>query len=164
MTRADDAYAEIYRGYAPAVFRRARRLMGSDADAQDVTHDVFLSLFERPAQYAGRSSLATFLYSATTHACLARIRKARNRQRLLETHARDAATAGGGPQPSELLELHDVLRRMPDKLARVVVYACVDQLSHAEIGALVGCSRRNVANLLEKASEWGVPKVELSCC
>ena len=164
MRQHDDTYDEIYRRYAPAVFRRARRLLGAEADAQDVTHDVFLSLFERPAQYAGRSSLATFLYSATTHACLSRIRNAKNRRRLLEAHARAATESDTALQLSKLIELHDVLRRMPDKLARVVIYACVDQLSHAEIGTLVGCSRRHVTNLLEKATEWGAPKVELSCC
>lgn len=164
MTQPGDTHDEIYRRYAPAVFRRARRLLGADADAQDVTHDVFLSLFERPSQFAGRSSLATFLYSATTHACLSRIRNAKNRERLLAAHASAAPESHDTLALSKLLELHDVLRRMPDKLARVVVYACVDQLSHAEIAALVGCSRRHVANLLDKAAEWGAPKVELSCC
>jgi RNA polymerase sigma-70 factor (ECF subfamily) len=157
----DDALAEIYRRHAAAVFRRARRLMGSDADAQDVVHDVFLSLFERPEQFGGRSALTTFLYSATTHACLSRIRQVKNRQRLLETHLpAQHATA----EPQALADLHDALRKMPEMLARVAVYTWFDELSHAEIAALVGCSRRHVANLLERIEAWAREQEELSCC
>lgn len=163
MAANDDALAEIYRRHAAAVFRRARRLMGSDADAQDIVHDVFLSLFERPEQFGGRSALTTFLYSATTHACLARIRQVKNRQRLLD---RLAPTTGATTEPQvlPLADLHDALRKMPELLARVAVYAWLDELSHAEIAVLVGCSRRHVANLLERVEAWAREQEELSCC
>ena len=161
MAAHEDALDEIYRRHAAAVFRRARRLMGSDADAQDVVHDVFLSLFERPEQFGARSALTTFLYSATTHACLARIRQVKNRQRLLESHAPESRAA---EQPEALTDLHDALRKMPELLARVAVYAWFDELSHAEIAALVGCSRRHVANLLERIEAWAREQEELSCC
>lgn len=163
MAANDDALDETYRRHAAAVFRRARRLMGSDADAQDVVQDVFLSLFERPEQFGGRSAITTFLYGATTHACLARIRQVKNRQRLLDHHAQ---AHGTGPEPEVLAlsQLHDTLRKMPELLARVAVYAWFDELSHAEIATLVGCSRRHVANLLERIELWAREQEELSCC
>ncbi len=164
MAPTDDLIDRIYRRHAAAVFRRARRLMASDADAQDVVQDVFLSLFERPDQFEGRSSITTFLYSATTHACLARIRNVKNRQRLLDNHASDAREAARGPELLELSQLHDALRKMPELLARVAVYAWFDELSHADIAALVGCSRRHVANLLERIEAWARQQEELSCC
>jgi RNA polymerase sigma-70 factor, ECF subfamily len=159
----DDALDEIYRRHAAAVFRRARRLMASDADAQDIMQDVFLSLFERPEQFAGRSTLTTFLYRATTNACLARIRNSKNRQRLLENHP-DATATAREPELIALAQLHDALRKMPELLARVAVYAWFDELSHAEIASLVGCSRRHVANLLERIEVWARQQEELSCC
>jgi hypothetical protein len=68
-----------------SVFRRARRLLGNDADAHEVVQDLFVSLFERPEQFSQRSTLTTFLYSATTHACLNRIRNKKRRLQLLAT-------------------------------------------------------------------------------
>jgi RNA polymerase sigma factor (sigma-70 family) len=79
-----DTLDTLYRRHAPSVFRRARRLLGNDADAQEIVQEVFVSLFERPEQYAARSALTTFLYSVTTHACLNRIRNRKTRLRILE--------------------------------------------------------------------------------
>jgi RNA polymerase sigma factor (sigma-70 family) len=87
VTRIDPAFEELYRRHAANAFRRARRLLANDADAHEVMHDVFLSLFERPEQYEGRSTLSTFLFSAVTHACLNRLRNDKTRRRLLEEHA-----------------------------------------------------------------------------
>ncbi|HEY8946885.1 MAG TPA: sigma factor, partial [Polyangiaceae bacterium] len=67
----------VYRRHGAAVYRRALRLLGGDADTHEVVQDVFLNLFENPSQYAGKSALTTFLYSATTHACLNRLRNRR---------------------------------------------------------------------------------------
>jgi RNA polymerase sigma-70 factor (ECF subfamily) len=164
LTLVIDKLDETYRRHAPVVFRRARQLLGNDADAQDVVHDVFVSLLQRPEQYAGRSAITTFLYSATTHACLSRIRNRNNRARLLQEHTTDAAvTAVTQPELQALVDLHEALRRMPEQLARVAVYACIDDLSHAEIAELVGCSRRHVSNLLERVADWGKSQEEYSC-
>lgn len=165
MSFAGPRIEEMYRRYAPGVFRRARKLMANDADAQDVVHDVFLALFERPDQFAGRSAPSTFLYSATTHACLARIRNGKNRDRLLQAYATAADGESNTPPLNAVLDLHSALRRMPERLARIAVYAWFDELTHAEIATLMGCSRRHVANLLEQVAEWSPPSApELSCC
>ena len=150
-----------YRRYAPAVFRRARQLLDSEADAQDVVHDVFLSLFERPEQYEGRSSLTSYLYSVTTHACLARIRNAKNRQRLMQTHAvmSDVTAA----KQLTIAQLQQLLCRMPEQLAQVAIYAYVDELSRDEIAALLPCSRRQVTNLLQRITAWSRSEEERSC-
>lgn len=73
----------MYRRHAASVYRRACTLLGNEADAHEVLQDLFVSLLERPDQFAGGSSLPTFLYSATTHACLNRLRNQKNRARLL---------------------------------------------------------------------------------
>ena len=160
-----DDFDEIYRRHAAMVFRRARRLMASDADAQDVVHDVFLSLFERPGQYAGRSSITTFLYAATTNACLSRIRKAKNRKRLLQARATaHASSAQQPPAQLELIRLHEALSQMPEPLSQVAVYLWFDELSHSEIAGLIGCSRRQVSNLLRRIDAWARSQEEPSWC
>ena len=157
MPDATETLDDVYRRHAPSVFRRARRLLGSDADAHEIVQELFLSLFERPEQYRGQSALTTFMYSATTHACLNRIRNRKTRVRLLDRHARTSGTGEQDPKlgPDELHGLHALLERMPEELARVAVYYCVDDLSHEQIARIVGCSKRHVGNLLERVAEWG---------
>jgi RNA polymerase sigma-70 factor (ECF subfamily) len=145
----------MYRRHAPSVFRRARRLLGSDADAQEIVQDVFLSLFEHPEQYEGRSALTTFLYTATTHAALNRIRDRKNRMRLLTEHT-GSAPMDVDPRmtPEQLSHLHGLLRRMPEPLGIVAIHYYVDDLTHEDIARLLGCSRRHVGNLVERVAEW----------
>jgi RNA polymerase sigma factor (sigma-70 family) len=156
----------LYRSHAPAAFRRARRLLGSDADAHELVHDVFLSLWARPEQYAERSRLSTFLYAAVTNACLKRLRDHKNRVRLSAEHiagGQGLAAIAPGPQADQLSALHSALQRMPEPLVQVAVYYYFDELSHDEISRLLGCSRRHVGDLLERLQQW-VRRQEAASC
>jgi RNA polymerase sigma-70 factor (ECF subfamily) len=140
----------MYRRHAPLVHRRARALLGSDAAALDVVQDLFTSLYERPDQFKGTSALPTFLYSATTHACWTRLRNGRNRLRLIEQEGHASFQSSGAPDPELLAQLRQLLARLEEPLASVLVYYFFDQMTHAEIAELVGCSRRQVGYLLER--------------
>jgi RNA polymerase sigma-70 factor (ECF subfamily) len=144
----------LYRAHAPSVFRRARRLLESDADAHDIVSEVFVSLYERPEQYQGRSTLSTFLYSMTNHACFNRIRVQKQRRRLLDRVAQTAGTSASGLGPERATELRRLLQRLPEPLGHVAVYYYLDELTHEEIAEILGCSRRHVGNLLVRLHAW----------
>jgi RNA polymerase sigma-70 factor (ECF subfamily) len=156
----------LYRRHAPLAFRRARRLLGTDADAYELVHDLFLSLWERPEQYAEKSSMSTFLYAAVTHACLNRIRNQENRVRLVREHFAaqpDALAVAPGLPIEQLAALRSELARMPEPLAQVAVYYYFDDLAHEDIARILGCSRRHVGDLLERLEQW-VRKQERAAC
>jgi RNA polymerase sigma-70 factor (ECF subfamily) len=152
----------LYRQHAPAAFRRARRMLGDDGEAHEIVHDVFVSLLNDPGQHAGRSGLATFLYSAVTHACLNRIRSRRTRERLASERP---LLEGNEPalDPERQLILRSALRELPELLAQVAVYYYMDELTHDEIGRILGCSRRHVGNLLDRLFAHPVQKELRSC-
>lgn len=139
-----------YRRHAPLVHRRARSLLGSDSEALDVVQDLFTSLFERPEQFRGQSSLATFLYSATTRACWTRLRNGRTRARLIAAQAPETASQVAASDAEQLVELRELLARLEQPLAEVAVFYYLDEMSHAEIAEVMGCSRRQVGYLLER--------------
>lgn len=143
-------FEDVYRRHAPRVHRRARALLGSDAAALDLVQDLFTSLYERPAQFGGKSSLSTFLYAATTHACWTRLRDGRNRLRLVQQAGESLPASARAADPEQLIELRQLLARLDEPLASVLVYYFFDQMTHAEIAELVGCSRRQVGYLLER--------------
>jgi RNA polymerase sigma-70 factor (ECF subfamily) len=108
---------------------------------------VFASLLDRPEQFAGRSALMTWLYSATTHRCLNLIRNRRTRIRLVTLRS-EPPRAPANPEDSA--EVRTILARVPEDLASVAIYYYFDQLTHAEIAELIPCSKRQVGNLLER--------------
>jgi len=53
-----------------------------------------------------------------------------------------------------LAAVREVLIRAPTELAQIAVYAYVDEMTHDEIARIVGCSRRQIGNLLERLRAW----------
>jgi RNA polymerase sigma-70 factor (ECF subfamily) len=142
----------LYRKYGHSVLRRARQMLASDADARDILQEVFASLVEKPAQFQARSSPSTFLYSMTTHACLARLRDAKNRLRLLDEHVRPWASDKDPRSPEARAAVQSVLAQLPADEAEAAVYYHLDGMSHAEIAELLACSPRHVGDLLARTA------------
>ena len=163
MTHGLDPRDELYRRHAAGAFRRAQRLLGSAADAEEVVHDVFVALFERPAQQREALNMSAYLYAAITHACLNLIRNRRTRQRLTEEHGRVLPTHDPGLGPELTTRARFLLAALPEKVADVAVYYYVDELSHGDIAEILGCSRRHVGDLLARLSRWAADW-ELSQC
>jgi DNA-directed RNA polymerase specialized sigma24 family protein len=46
--------------------------------------------------------------------------------------------------------IRGVLGALPEGLAAVVIYRFVDEMTHAEIATMIGCSRRHVGDLLAR--------------
>lgn len=140
---------KLYREHAHAVFRRARRLLRDEDDARDVVQDVFLDLFRHPERFEARSSVATYLYAAATHACLNRIRDGKNRSRLVAIES--AGKSPAAPARSEDCALAcEILSALSADDAALAVYLYCDELSHDEIAELCGCSRRHVGDLAKR--------------
>lgn len=148
------ALGALYASHGHVVLRRARALLGDEEEARDVVHEVFASLLARPGQFQGRSAPSTFLYAATTHAALHRLRDRTRRAQLVDLHvAPTQSTARHAPRGESTAILRDLLARVPADLAEVATYAYVDEMSHEEIAEVVGCSRRTVGNLLSRFHE-----------
>jgi RNA polymerase sigma-70 factor, ECF subfamily len=147
------ALDDVYRKYGHSVLRRARALLGNEADANEVLQEVFASLVDRPAQFEGRSSVATWLYSVTTHGCLNRLRNERTRRGILEAHGA-ALEDKTSEDPERHAMLRQLLASLPAPLADVAAYRYLDGMTHDEIAALLDCSRRHVGDLLERMHAW----------
>jgi RNA polymerase sigma factor (sigma-70 family) len=143
----------LYRKYGHSVLRRARQILGSDADANDMLQEIFATLVARPSQFAGRSSPSTFLYAMTTHACLQRLRDRRNRLRLIDEQVRPWISDVDRGSSEARAAVQAVLAQLPDDEASAAVYYHLDGMSHAEIAELMDCSARQVGNLLARVAE-----------
>jgi len=145
------AIAGLYRSHGHVVLRRARTLLGSEADAREVLQEIFTALVRNPDAVRSAGSIVGWLYQATTHHCLNQLRKARTGARVLELHVRPAVAETGGPRGEAAAQVRQLLALLPDDVAAAVVYHHLDGMTHAEVAELLGCSRRQVGYLLERA-------------
>src|SRR5438128_3462732 len=73
--------------YASRVFRVARGITRTDADAEEVVQDVFLTIARKIERFEGRASLSTWIYRVTTDAALIKRRGKRAQLEVsLEEH------------------------------------------------------------------------------
>src|SRR5665213_1734928 len=88
------ALAEVYRRHGGAVYGLARRVLNSTAEAEDVTQEVFLRLWNQPDRFdPARGSLRSYLL-AQSHARAVDVIRSLNARRLREAReARRTASA-----------------------------------------------------------------------
>ena len=152
MTLATSEIERLYRSHGHVVLRRARLLLGNESDAQEALQEVFAALLRTPDSLENKSSPVGFLYQATTHHCLNQLRNRRTGTRLLEGHLAPAINWVSA-NAEALADLRRVLAQLPAEAAQAVVYIHLDGMTHAETAGLLGCSRRQVGYLLERAQQ-----------
>lgn len=140
----------LYRKYGPALLRKAERLLGNRADAEDVVQALFSQLL-----YSGetRGVDLPYLFRATTHRCLNVLRDRSRQAELLaqqEPALRGPVRTRCEDRVIDLDLLTRLMRRLDDKVCAVLVYHFFDDLTQEEVAALAGLSRRTVGKYLQR--------------
>ena len=156
----------IYREYAPRIFSIARRMLGNDADAEDVMQEVLLLVIRKLDTFRGESQLGTWLHRVTVNAALAHRQKRANRQKHeggdvvddLGVAAPGVPVKHWGVSPDEPVlaaEQHEIIEKaikgLPDPFRDVFVLADVEGLPNSEIADMLGLSVPAVKSRLHRA-------------
>ena len=170
---AGDARAleDLMSRYAGPLYRVARGITRSEADAEEVVQDVFLTVVRKGRGFEGRSALASWLYRITTNAALNKRRGRREERETsleehLPTYLDDGHRAGdraflladwSSTPEGELLkgEARDVLKEALDALPRhyraVLVLKDVEERPNEEVASAIGESVASVKSRLHRA-------------
>lgn len=156
---------QVFRDYAPRIFSLARRMLGSDADAEDVTQDVLLQVVRKLDTFRGESAFPTWLHRVTVNAALAHRRKRASRQKHQVSDPLEQYLENGHPgpvrpwsvEPSELAEnretqelIERAIAELPEIYRDVYVLADVEGLPNGEIAELLGLSLPAVKSRLHR--------------
>lgn len=140
------AVGDAYDRYHESVRRFARRLVGDDATAEDMVHEVFLRLPKLIASYRGEAALGSYLISVAVHLSKHHIRAAVRRRRTAENAGIERAhLQQDGASPDRDLER----RQLANLLTRAL-----DELSHDHrttfvLAEVEGKTSREIAAILE---------------
>ena len=150
----DDAYATLVKQQAGRMLAVARRMLGSEEDAQDVVQEAFLSAFKAIDRFEGTSRLSTWLHRIVVNAALMKIRSSKRRpetpiEELLPTFLEDGHLT---VMPAEWKKTaQDVLE---SKETRAMVRGFIDELPELYRNVLLlrdieGLDTKETADLLE---------------
>jgi RNA polymerase sigma factor (sigma-70 family) len=143
---------ELYQRYGPALLRKAARLLGNEADAQDVVQGLFMEMIRR----GDLERDLPYLYRAINNRCLNFLRDNGNRDRLLQKQ--EAALRGPVRTRCDDVVLGvDLVCKLIDRLdepcSEVLIYRYFDDLTQDEIAELSGTTRKTVGARLARIRE-----------
>ena len=153
-----EAWGELYREYAPAIFRFCRRALPTREDAEDATMDIFMKLKDKLVQYDQTRSFTAWLYKVAANHCWDMLRRRKTRQDK-ETEDLEKVPLEH-PDPNQLEKLieqrtSEEVRRALDKLGARARMALVmryySDMSYDEIADALGVRRAFVGVVLLRA-------------
>ena len=142
------------------------RATGDDSVVEDLAQETFMRVFRALPLFEGGSKLSTWICTIAHRVAIDHVRKAaRNREQSLppSEEAQEAVlaryhAAGATPEATVSSEeigrlVHAALRELPDKYRLPLVYAAIDGLDYATIGAMVGVPPATVKTLVFRGKE-----------
>jgi len=165
----ETAFQELFRTFSPRVLQYARRFVGSDAQAEEVTQDVFVQVFRFRHRYRPQSRLSTWVFTIATNLCLNELRRPERRLRVdIWDRRRDTEERREGPQladpnawtPEEGAATRELARQLeaavtalPPKQRAALLLSRVDGLAYRDVADALGCTEGAVKALLFRATQ-----------
>ena len=151
-----EAFGLLVRRHQRRVYRLAVHLLKSGAEAEDVTQDTFVRAYGALDRFDGRSEPFTWIYRICVNLSLNALRSRKTRRASSPDDPRiegllvDNRPAGGSPARSTADKqlgraLVEGIDELSDTLRTTLVLVCIDGLSHAEAGEVLGCPEGTIA-------------------
>jgi RNA polymerase sigma-70 factor (ECF subfamily) len=165
------------RAYQDMVFSTAARLAGNDAQAEDISQEVFIRAYQHFSDLRGSDTAGGWLKTVTTNLALNYLNRYRKRWRLfsemrpatvdeedwaeIEWQVPDTLLADlGAEQRCALVEA--ALRRLPDHQRLPLVMYHFEDLSYQEIAIKLNVSLTKVKSDIRRARAALLAKLESS--
>jgi RNA polymerase sigma-70 factor (ECF subfamily) len=147
-------YEVIMRRYNQRLYRIARAILHSDAEAEDVMQDAYVRAYEHLGQFAGRAPFAGWLTRIAVHEALARLRLSNRNQSLddkeydgdlsmqIISKSPDPEQSASGAQLRDLLE--EAVLNLPENYRTVIMLRDIEELSTTETAQALDLTEDNV--------------------
>lgn len=165
--RDERAFRELLELHRDRVFNITYRMLGNRSEAEDVSQEVFITVFKTIDSFREESKFSTWLYRVAVNHTKNRIkylarRHERDRDELDETSSQANGAVTGAPlraaQPDKALAtaqlealLQDAIAALDEDQRAVVILRDVEDLSIEEICEITGLPDGTVKSRLHRA-------------
>lgn len=148
-------FEDVYRDYLGRVYAYVRAQVGSSADAEDITAQVFMNAYQAYARFEPRHSTpAAWLFRIARNATLDHFRAGGRRERLRRTIEQQPVVeedpAGAAEERMQYRALLVHVARLPER-QRDAISLRHSGLSFEEVGVLMSCSEDAAKMLYHRA-------------
>jgi RNA polymerase sigma-70 factor, ECF subfamily len=165
----EEAFPVLFQRFGPRVLQYVRRLVGSDARAEEITQDVFVQIFRFRHRYRPESRLSTWVFTIATNLCLNELRRP---ERQLRVDLWDGRGGGAGEAPAEpalpdpaaidpergaagremVRALEAAVADLPPKQRAALLLSRMDGMAYRDVADALGTTEGAVKALLFRAT------------
>jgi RNA polymerase sigma-70 factor, ECF subfamily len=156
-----ESFETVYKDNAGFVYNVARRMLNNNQDAEEVTQEVFLSVYHSLKSFAFNSSFRTWVYRITVNCSLNYIKKMNREKNRMKEYGENLMHEGNTFSPPE------VEKSMVDKVSIVssllgvldpqqracIVLRNIEGLSYRQISEALKVNINTVRSRLKRARE-----------
>lgn len=155
-----DAFEFIYRSFSDFVYRTAYRIVQNAPDADEVTQDVFLKLYDHLKGFKSQALLSTWIYRITVNTALNAARR-NNRENSRRTDFEGAVEQQAVPAEGRIrmerleaeAELGKILERLSPEQRACLTLRELEGLDYREIAEILNVNLNTVRTRLKRARE-----------
>ncbi len=161
------AFPELFRRFGPRILQYVRRLVKSEARAEEITQDVFVQMYRFRERYRPESKLSTWVFTIATNLALNELRRPERKLRVDLWDTRDAEDRREGPSlpdPSAISPeegaasrelaraLDEAIAELPPKQRAALLLSRVDGLAYRDVAEALGSTEGAIKALLFRAT------------
>ncbi len=131
--------------------------IGNRELVDDISQEVFISVFSKLKFFRFESQFTTWLYRITVNKCKDHLRKIRIRSIFVPIKDTDSDAEYGSKHQNENVDMHEVvhaaIEKLPEKLRVPLVMREMDGLSYKEIADMLGTEVGTIKSRIFRARE-----------
>ena len=151
------AFEQLYRRHFRRVYSLCLRMLGNPTQAEDLTQEVFINLFNKIGSFRGESAFTTWLHRLTVNQVLMYFRKASTRQEhTTDEGETPTQIVRGTENPNAMpvidrIALQRAIHQLPPGYRTVFVLHDVEGYDHDKIARMLEVSEGTSKSQLHKA-------------
>ncbi len=158
-----DAYRSLVERYSDFAYTVALRIVGSEADAEDVAQEAFVRAHKALARFRGDSKFSSWLYRITVNRALTHLKRRRRRPQTVEMTSSPRVEAEvrshhAGDDPVRVvldeevaLRVRRAVRTLPPQYRAVVTLFYLEEKSYKEVAEILGVPMGTLKTHLHRA-------------
>ncbi len=167
------AFEQLINAYSRSVINTCYRFLLNEKDAEDISQEVFIEVFQSIRAFKGNSKISTWIYRIAVTKSLDEIKK-RNRKKRISSIGKllkledISQWMGGGKQPDQVLhekekmkEVMNALNTLPDSQRVAFTLSKMDGYNHLEIAEIMDTTVISVESLIYRAKKKMTQKLQL---
>src|SRR5574343_543039 len=137
----------------PRLRRYARAMLGDRAAADDLVQDTLERAWSRAAQWRPGSDLRAWLFGIMHNLRIDQLRRGVLATEPIEDEACQVPSRATQTDRLEVMDLESALRQVPDEQRAVLLLVALEEMSYADIAAVLGIPIGTVMSRLSRGRE-----------